>query len=175
MDDNSIFYKYIVGLTKVSSCQNILIRDVQTIYELISSGYKKNIQNAASRGLTYAYLCMYEIGAKYKNHIPIDAHIRPNEQMKLKLLEYNIDSVIDKLKKTLSPFDVEIKLIDEFNERPIIDLCETESESSDLDTPDLDTPDSETWLELLTKDTKQKPELNDSKKIICLIVTWDKY
>src|SRR5271168_4326007 len=113
MADNSNFYNYIVSLTNQFSCQYILTKDNQTIYNLIMDVHRKNIQKAASRGLRSAYLCIYETSAKYKGAIPIDAHIRPNDSMKTKLIEFKLESVLDRIRKKLYPFEVDVKILDE--------------------------------------------------------------
>lgn len=107
------FHNFIVDLTKNSTAQSILQQDVQAVFDIIMKDCKKNIQLAAQRGLNYAYLCIYEPGARYKGMIPIDALIRMNSVMRTKLEEFRIDPVMSKLRKQLHPFRVESKVLAE--------------------------------------------------------------
>lgn len=166
--NESEFYNFIVGITKYSNCENLLRKDSQSIFEVITKDYKKNIHLAASRGLNKAYICIYEISARYKGLIPIDAFIRPNELMKEKLETFNIESVVDKLKKKLYPFNIEIKNINES------ELQE------DLNIPEI-TVDSIIRSNVMDIDfTTINSELNDKKNIkninnlIGIMVIWEK-
>ena len=102
------FYKYIVGVSKYTNCENVLKRDSQIIYESVIKDYRKNIQLSALKGNRKAYLCIYESSTRLYDIIPIDNFIRMTELMKEKFQEFKMEPIIDKLKKKLSPFNVEI-------------------------------------------------------------------
>lgn len=107
------FYNFIVNITKFSNCETLLRKDSQAIYDVITKDYKKNIQLAASRGLNKAFICIYEIGARYRGLIPIDAFVRMNDPMKEKFETFKMESVLDRIKKRLSPFVVDVVYLNE--------------------------------------------------------------
>lgn len=102
--NDSNFYNFIVGITRQSSQQNILARDVQTIANVIIKDYKKNVHLAAMRGLTKAYICIYEVGARYKGIIPIDELVRMTTTTREKLEAFKIEPVLSIVRKKLAPF-----------------------------------------------------------------------
>ena len=102
------FYKYIVDISKYTNCENVLKRDSQIIYDIIMKDYRKNIQLSALRGDRKAYICIYESKTKLNDTIPIDNFIRMTDLMKEKFAEFKIESIMEKIKKKLHPFNVDI-------------------------------------------------------------------
>lgn len=109
------FYNFIIGVTKYYNSESSLRKDCQSIFDLIIKDYKKNIHLAASKGLNEAYICIYEIGANYKDSIPIDEFIRMTPNIIEKFETFKIEPIIDKIKKRLFPFIIEVKSLDETN------------------------------------------------------------
>jgi len=105
--DNWKFFNSITELTKTSS-ENILIKDSKVIYDLVLKGYKKNIQIAASHGLTQAFICIYEKDALYQDLIPIDNYIRMTNGFKDRMDEFKIQPVVERISRSLFPFTVEV-------------------------------------------------------------------
>lgn len=106
------FYTTIVNITKTSGYLNILTKDSQTVYDVIMKDYKNNIKIAASEGRTEAYLCIYEASAKIKGLISIDAYVRMNNPKVVeKFEEFKLEPVIERIKKKINPFKVEIRLL----------------------------------------------------------------
>lgn len=115
--DNEKFFQYITELSDYSTDVKIINKDADIISDLITRDYKYNIQLAASCGLKQAYICIYEIAAKYKKMIPIDDFIRPRGNLQQKFEKYNIIPVMERIRQKLHPFKVEVKddLIETFN------------------------------------------------------------
>ena len=115
-ENNEIeFYNFIVGITKYSNCESILKKDSQEIFDVITKDYKKNIQLSATTGSNSSYICIYEASAKYKGLIPIDNFVRMTNSMEEKFNTFKIEPVLNKLKKRLHPFTVEVKNIHEID------------------------------------------------------------
>ena len=76
------------------------------------------------RGFTQAYLCVYETNAKYRDYIPIDAFIHMSPNMQELFKRAHIEPVMDRVRKILQPFSVEIQVV----EPPVSEL---ESDESD--------------------------------------------
>lgn len=109
------FYNFIVNINvNQTKIEDVLKKDTDTIYNLISKDYKKNIQIAASNGFKHAYICIYESNAKHEGIIPIDNFIRlinMDEQYK----QMNIETVMERLRKNLKPFKVDLSIHNEDN------------------------------------------------------------
>lgn len=107
------FYNLIVNITKTSGYQNLLIKDSQLVFDTIMKDYRNNIQLAASQGRNEAYICIYEIGAKIGGIVPIDSFVRmTNPKLIEKFEEFKLEPVVERIKKKINPFRLEIKLID---------------------------------------------------------------
>jgi hypothetical protein len=166
--DESDFYNFIVGITKYSNCHNVLIRDSQTIYDVILKDYKKNIHLAAMRGLNKAYLCIYEIGARYKETIPIDAFVNMNDEMKEKFSTFKIEPILERIKRKLHPFIIEVKKLD-LNE--LIGEFITESV---IRSNNNETQESEFQSELSLLEQGNVPEIYSKHNLFGIIVSWEK-
>ena len=178
---NNDFYNFIVELTKYSTTGNLLKMDSDVILNVILKDYRKNLQVAASKGFNKAYICIYEIGAKYKNIIPIDEYIRPSDSMKEKFEKFKIEPVVDRVKKALAPFNVEVKSLDEvdlipnqFNSEEIIRIDSDNNEKKDDDVllNKLTSPDNP------LRDKLEMVKDNDvdrlKKNFIGISVVWEK-
>lgn len=122
------FFNSIVKITKNSGVSFILNKDSQTIFDVVTKNYKKNIRIAADRGLYKAYICIYEANAKYKGVIPIDSFIRMNTTMREKFTEYKIEPVMERVRNKLKYFTIEVKSLYESelkNDVIISDLADT--------------------------------------------------
>jgi hypothetical protein len=106
------FFNQIVTLTNHSMNDIMLKKASDLIYNTIMNGFQKNIQLAAMRGYTHAYLCIYEINAKCKDYIPIDSFIHMNEHMTERFKESHIESVMDRIRKKLMPFIVNVDTVE---------------------------------------------------------------
>ncbi len=115
------FFSQIVTLTNHSMDDIILKQASDAIYLTIIKGFKKNIQIAAMRGFTQAYLCVYETNAKYRDYIPIDAFIHMSPNMQELFKRAHIEPVMDRVRKTLLPFLVDIQVVEPLTPVPVSD------------------------------------------------------
>lgn len=108
MDEQNQFYNFICELSSRSdiNSRDLLRKDSDAIYELITRDHRNNIKISAMHGNIYAYLCVYLPGAKYQNSIPIDQFIK-SDSMKQKLLTFGVRPVMERVQETLHPFIVE--------------------------------------------------------------------
>jgi hypothetical protein len=106
------FFTQIVELTDNSSNAMILKNVSDRVFEIITRDFKKNIQIAAMRGFNEAYICLYDVNARYKGTIPIDCFIHMSEHTRTKFEEFKLEPVVDRLRKFLAPFHLEIRFID---------------------------------------------------------------
>lgn len=113
VEDSQEFYNIIVGIADNAVIENIIKKDADIIFNLIIKNYKNNIQTAALKGFKKSHIFMYNINAKYNELIPVDKYIRMNEQMRLNFERYEIDTIINKVQKRLSPFKIEINTYDD--------------------------------------------------------------
>lgn len=110
--DMEQFFNQIVELTDNSSSSLTLKKISDSIIDLVTKDCKKNIQIAALRGFNEAYLCLYDVNAKYKGCVPIDCFIHMSEHTRAKFEEHKIEPVMDRLRRLLLPFRVEVRFID---------------------------------------------------------------
>ena len=108
------FYNYIVKLTKEANQDNVYVRDSDIIFKLIMKEFDLNIQNAAFKGFSKAYILIYEINARYQNIIPIDVYIRMTDEMTEKFNKIKLKSVLDRIKETIYPFELELIVLNNY-------------------------------------------------------------
>jgi hypothetical protein len=118
-NENTNFYNFIVQLTKTVIPQthnNILKKDSDAILDLIINGYRENIRLAASAGRNIAYLCIYLKDSKYQKSIPIHDFIEMSDKIKEKFDEFQLEPVLTRVKKILTPFTVRVRTLQECSE-----------------------------------------------------------
>jgi hypothetical protein len=113
IDDEKEFFNDIVNLTEYCTGAGIIKKDSDKIVEVILKNWKDNVRIAASRGLTKAYICIYESEARYDGIIPIDTFVRMTDEFRSKLESYKIDPVMERIKKKVRPFNVDVIVLDQ--------------------------------------------------------------
>jgi hypothetical protein len=146
--ENEEFYKFIVQLTKSSTGQGAFQRDCETVAKIILRDFRTNIQLAASKGRNVAYLCIYDRNAKYKETVPVHDYLSMPDHIKTKFQEFKMEPIVDRLKKNLQPFHLEI--------RPLRECLELD-----------------TYIPDLTK-LVEKLGVNDELEIMIVSVSWEK-
>jgi hypothetical protein len=127
------FYAYIANLSNISVESKILNKDSDAITEFILRDWGKHVEYAAASGLTKAYICIYEIGAKYNHVIPMDEHIRPTGKFIDKFTEYNIIPVCERIRKIVKPFVLSVELLSREDVAKMTDKEEKEIMVSEVD------------------------------------------
>ena len=91
----------------------LLERHINELFDMICYGYEENLSAAAERGSCCAIICLYQIDSKHRGIIPIHDHLVPPEGLGQKLREYDIPSLMDRLKAKFNPFALYVKQIKE--------------------------------------------------------------
>jgi hypothetical protein len=93
--------------------QELLERHINELFDMICYGYEENLTATAERGSCCAIICLYQHDAKHRGIIPIHDHLVPPESLGQKLKEYDILSLMDRLKAKFDPFTLCVKQIKE--------------------------------------------------------------
>lgn len=115
MDENTKFYNFIVELTKSWTPETAIIleKDGNEILNVITNEYRENIEIAAKNGKNMAYLCIYFRNARYKHMIPIHDYVEMSEKIGEKFKTLLLEPIIDRAKKILDPFVLNIRTLKE--------------------------------------------------------------
>jgi hypothetical protein len=103
------FFNHIIEVTSHSSDQVLIKRTSDELINVLTRDFKRNIKIAADRGHNQAYICIYEVDAKYRDILPIDKFIHMNDHMRGKFAEFGLEPVVDRLRKIFQPFQLDIQ------------------------------------------------------------------
>ena len=114
----------------------MLERHIQELFDIICYGFEENVSLAAERGANRAIICIYKSDAMYRRVIPIGDLLVPNEHILTKLSEYEIPSLLIRLRERFNPFMVRVARLDN-----VIDIKDRENMYCVVIEWDIETPE----------------------------------
>ena len=112
-DDNHSFYNNIVRTTEVTAYQSILIKNTDELYNTLIQDWKKNIQLAAENGYSWAVLALFHVDTIFRGKVRVVDMLFPSEKFLRKCRKYNVIPIMDRIKNTADPFEVEYQIIND--------------------------------------------------------------
>lgn len=110
-NDERSFYDKIVGITEETAYKSVLIKHTDELYNALTHEYKENIKISAKNGYSHAIISLFNIHAPYRGKITVHDMLFPTDKFLRKCRKYNVDPILERIKKNLSPFEVKYEVM----------------------------------------------------------------
>ena len=94
--------------------EDVLKNHVIEMLDYITGNYEDTFKNSAENGQNYAILMIYIMGVKYRRVIDIHQLLCVPDSIQAKLLKYNLDSLMTKIKNMFYPFELSLITLSDF-------------------------------------------------------------
>jgi hypothetical protein len=111
--DLGSFYDRIVSITETNAYKSVLIKHTDELYNRLTEGYQDNIKISAENGFSKSIIALFNVRAIYRGKVTVLSMLFPTEKFLRKCKKYNIDPVLERIKKNLQPFEVRYEIMNE--------------------------------------------------------------